>query len=74
MPKAIERGSIVQFKLDWGKEPTPANTSIVTRVAKDRSWADVITPFGHKRVKNPDANLKLIDEPLTVYIGGGEYA
>lgn len=64
----IQRGSIVQFRADWGKEPTPVNTSIVIRVAKDRSWADVKTPFGSKRVSYPDESLKLITEPLTVYI------
>lgn len=62
----IQKNSIVQFKMDWDNEPTPNNTSIVTRVAKDRSWADVHTPFGNKRVPNPDENLKLITQPLVV--------
>lgn len=66
----IQKGSIVQFKMNWGEEPTPANTSIVLRVAKDRSWADVKTPYGSKRVPNPDENLKLVTEPLNVYIKG----
>lgn len=64
----VQKGSIVQFKMDWGKTPTPTNTSIVTRVAKDRNWADVTTPFGKKRVPNPDVNLKLVREPLEVRI------
>lgn len=64
----IQKNSIVQFRMDWNNEPTPRNTSIVSRVAKDRSWADVCTPFGNKRVKNPDENLKLITQPLVVYI------
>jgi hypothetical protein len=64
----IQKGSIVQFKMDWDKEPTPANTSIVLRVAKDRSWADVKTPYGNKRVPNPDQNLKLVTEPLVIRI------
>lgn len=64
----IKRGSIVQFRVDWDKEPTPANTSIVERVAKDRTWADVHTPFGNKRIPFPDRNLKLITEPLVVHL------
>jgi hypothetical protein len=64
---AIERGSIVQFRMNWGEEPTPSNTALVSRVAKDHSWCDVITPFGRKRVPLKD-NLKVITEPLTVYI------
>jgi hypothetical protein len=62
----IQAGSIVQFQMDWGKEPTPSNTSIVIRVAKDRSWADVKTPFGTKRVPDPEKYLKLVKEPLVV--------
>lgn len=62
----IQKGSIVQFKMDWDKEPTPNNTSIISRIAKDRSWADVITPYGRKRVTEPDKNLKLITIPLLV--------
>lgn len=62
----IQRGSIVQFKSDWEDEPTPSNTSIVGRVAKDRSWADVTTPYGTKRVPNPDIHLKLVKEALVV--------
>lgn len=65
----IQKGSIVQFEMDWEKEPTSINTSIVLRIAGDRSWADVITPYGSKRVSNPDKNLKLITEPLVVNIG-----
>jgi hypothetical protein len=68
MKNELVRGAIVQFKMDWDKEPTPANTSIITRVAKDKSWADVTTPFGKKRVPNPIENLKIITEPLNVYI------
>lgn len=64
----IERGAIVQFRVDWENEPTLANTGIVKRVAKDKSWADVSTLFGKKRVKNPSENLKVITEPLVVYI------
>lgn len=64
----IQKGSIVQFKMDWGKEPTPSNTAIVIRVAKDRSWADVKTPYGSKRIHDPDKNLRLIIEPLVVHI------
>jgi hypothetical protein len=62
------RGAIVQFKMDWENEPTPGNTSIVTRVAKDKSWADVQTPYGKKRVPNPLEYLKIITEPLIVHI------
>lgn len=64
----IQKGSVVQFKMHWGQEPTPANTAIVIRVAKDRSWADVKTIYGNKRVPDPDKNLKLIIEPLIVRI------
>lgn len=64
----IQKGSIVQFRMDWDKEPTPNNTSIVSRVAKDRSWADVNNSFGRKRVPEPDKNLKLITIPLLVRI------
>ena len=64
----MKRGDIVQFKSDWGYEPTPGNTSIIKRVAKDSSWADVITPYGGKRVPEPGKHLKIITEPLIVYI------
>jgi hypothetical protein len=66
MRTQLTKGSIVQFKMDWDKQPTPANTSIVTRVAKDSSWADVVTPFGKKRVPNPTENLNIVTEPLVV--------
>lgn len=66
MKKEMVKGAIVQFRMNWGEEPTPGNTSIVTRVAKDKSWADVETPFGKKRVPNPLENLKIITEPLVV--------
>jgi len=62
----IQKGSIVQFKTDWGKEPTPSNIAIVTRVAKDRSWADVWTPYGRKRVPDPYKNLKLVTKPVAL--------
>jgi hypothetical protein len=65
--RLIERGTIIQFRADWGEVPTPRNTALVSRVAKDRSWCDVITPFGRKRVPIKD-NLKVITEPLTVYV------
>lgn len=68
MKNELVKGAIVQFKMDWGKEPTPSNTSIVTRVAKDKSWADVVTPYGRKRVPNPLENLKVVTEPLVVRI------
>ena len=68
MISELKRGAIVQFKMDWGQEPTPENTSIVNRVAKDGSWADVITPFGRKRVPNPKENLKIITTPLVIHI------
>jgi len=64
----IKRGAMVQFKADWENEPTLANTGIIKRVAKDKSWADVSTLFGNKRVKKPSENLKVITEPLVVYI------
>lgn len=62
----IQKGSVVQFRSDWGQAPTPGNTSLVTRVAKNRIWADVNTPFGNKRIPYPDRNLKLITDPLVV--------
>ena len=68
MKMKLECGAIVQFRMDWDETPTPDNTAIVTRVAKDKSWADVQTPFGGKRVPNPLENLKIIIVPLTVYI------
>lgn len=68
MKDQMEKGAIVQFKMNWEEEPTPSNTSIVTRVAKDKSWADVETPFGKKRVPDPVENLKVITQPLVVYI------
>ena len=68
MKTDIAKGAIVQFKADWGKTPTPDNTAIVTRTAKDKSWADVETPFGKKRVPNPTQYLKVITEPLVVYL------
>jgi len=68
MKTQIEKGATVQFRSDWGKTPTPGNTSIVTRVAKNKSWADVVTPYGRKRVPNPSEHLKVITEPLVVQI------
>jgi hypothetical protein len=68
-PEQIQKGSIVQFKMHWSEEPTPMNTAVVLRIAKDRSWADVKTPYGSKRVPNPDENLKLVTKPLVVHVG-----
>ncbi|MBD8037124.1 hypothetical protein H9635_10235 [Solibacillus sp. A46] len=64
----LKKGAIVQFRVDWNSEPTPANTSTVNRVAKDKSWVDVNTPFGSKRVRNPLENLKIITDPMVVHI------
>ena len=62
----MEKGNIVQFRCDWGSEPTPGNTSIISRVGK--GWVDVITPYGRKRVPEPEKHLKVITGALTVYI------
>ena len=67
----MKRGDIVQFVSDWGQEPTPGNTSIIKRVAKSGEWADVVTPYGSKRVTNFEKYLKVIKEPLVVYISEG---
>lgn len=61
-------GAIVQFKTNWGETPTLFNTAMITRVAKDKSWVDVTTIYGAKRVPNPLENLKIITEPLVVYV------
>jgi len=62
----MKRGDIVQFKCNWGSEPTPGNTSIIRRVGAN--WADVKTPYGTKRVPDPEKHLKVVTEPLTVYL------
>ena len=62
----MKRGDIVQFKCDWDKEPTPGNTSIVRRVAKNGEWVDVITPYGSKRVTDPNKHLMTVVQPLVV--------
>jgi len=68
----MKRGDIVQFRCDWDEEPTPGNTSIIRRVAKDGSWADVKTPYGSKRVPHPGTHLKIITRPLVVEFKGVE--
>ena len=68
----MKRGYIVQFKCDWDKEPTPGNTSIIKRVAKDGEWVDVATPYGTKRVPEPEKHLKVITEPLVVNLAKEE--
>ena len=67
----MKRGDLVQFPADWGKTPTPGNTSLVTRVARDGSWVDLVTPYGRKRVPN-QGQLKAVTGPLEVIIGRGE--
>ncbi len=64
----MKRGDIVQFKSDWDSEPMPGNTSIISRVGK--GWADVITPYGRKRIPEPEKHLKIITQPLIVYFSG----
>lgn len=56
MKNELVKGATVQFKMNWGETPTPLNTSIVT------------TPYGVKRVPDPLENLKIITEPLVVYV------
>lgn len=60
----IKKDAIVQFRENWNEKPTQNNIAIVKRVAKDKSWADVETPFGKKRVMEPYLNLKVVTVPL----------
>ena len=62
----------MQFKCDWGKEPTPGNTSTIKRVARNGKWVDVVTPYGNKRVPEPGKHLKVITGPLVVTLARGE--
>lgn len=66
----MKKGDWVQFKSDWGKEPVLQNLGRITRVAKDGSWADVVTRYGRKRIPKPHENLRVVQdgEIITIYI------
>ncbi|NEX77389.1 hypothetical protein G4Z05_00545 [Bacillus thermocopriae] len=57
----VKKGDIIMFISDLGEFPTQLNTARVTRVAKDKSWVDISSIWGRKRVPNTDYNFKVID-------------
>ena len=64
----LKKGAVVQFSANWGEEPTMFNTAQVTRMARDRSWADVSSVWGNKRVPNPDRYMRVVTDPIVIYV------
>lgn len=56
----VQKGDRIMFRSNFGEKPSVMNTAIVTRAAKDRSWVDVESVWGRKRVPVLDDNFRVI--------------
>lgn len=57
----LKKGVDVIFKANYGEVPDKFNTARVVRVAKDKSWIDVTSFWGRKRVPNNGDNFKVLN-------------
>lgn len=57
----VKKGDVIMFQANFEEAPNKINTARVTRVAKDKSWVDVFSFFGSKRIPNLGDNFKVVD-------------